>query len=53
MPAERLAVLHAWHEAEPVGDHERHRNAAIEELQGNRNPVVDFPDWVERIDWSL
>jgi len=48
---ERVALLLDWHGVEPVGDYERHRNAAIAELQGNRNPLIDHPDWAERIDF--
>ncbi|MDQ3676309.1 MAG: endonuclease, partial [Actinomycetota bacterium] len=47
----QLPLLLAWHDREPVGDWERHRNAAIEEIQGNRNPLVDHPDWAARIDF--
>jgi len=25
---------------------ERHRNAEIQKLQGNRNPFIDHPEWV-------
>jgi endonuclease I len=35
-----------------VSDYERHRNFAIAELQGNRNPLIDHPDWAERIDFT-
>ncbi|TKJ17975.1 endonuclease [Blastococcus sp. CCUG 61487] len=43
MPPERTEMLVAWHEADPVTDWERHRNAAIFERQGNRNPFIDDP----------
>ncbi|MFI9816420.1 endonuclease [Saccharothrix variisporea] len=33
------------HERDPVTDHEQHRNAAIAEIQGNRNPFIDHPGW--------
>ena len=46
---DRLQVLLDWHRADPAGEHERHRNVAIAELQGNRNPLVDHPDWADRI----
>lgn len=46
MPRDRWAVLHAWHEQDAVGDWERHRNAAIFERQGNRNPFIDHPEWL-------
>lgn len=46
---ERIATLLAWHAAQPVDEYELHRNAAIFEKQGNRNPLIDFPDWATRI----
>jgi endonuclease G, mitochondrial len=51
--AERLPVLLAWHKASPPDEYERHRNAAIYALQGNRNPLIDFPEWVDGIDFGL
>ncbi len=42
---DRLALLLRWHEQEPPTGYERHRNAAIFALSGNRNPLVDFPEW--------
>lgn len=38
-----------WHESEPVTEYERHRNAAVFERQGNRNPLIDHPPWGPRI----
>lgn len=46
---DRIAVLLAWHQAFAVTAYERHRNAAIFEKQGNRNPLIDFPEWAGRI----
>ena len=46
---EDVAMLLGWHEAEPLGEYERHRNAAIFERQGNRNPLIDHPEWWSRI----
>ena len=46
---ETLGKILAWHEAEPVGEYERHRNAAIFERQGNRNPVIDHAEWAAEI----
>ncbi len=43
MPLERRQMLLSWHEEEPVTEWERHRNAAISERQGNRNPFIDRP----------
>jgi endonuclease I len=52
-PAERLETLLAWHAADPPGEYEQHRNWAIAEKQGNRNPLIDFPDWASRIDFRF
>lgn len=53
MPADRLPALLAWHAADPPGEYERHRNRAVAEKQGNRNPLIDHPDWAPRIDFRL
>jgi endonuclease I len=49
----RLRTLLNWHENEPPTKYEKHRNMAIFEKQGNRNPLIDFPDWADRIEWRL
>ncbi|PHJ59030.1 hypothetical protein VF14_13635 [Nostoc linckia z18] len=49
----RLITLLNWHENEPPNEYEKHRNMAIFEKQGNRNPLIDFPDWADRIEWRL
>lgn len=36
-----------WHYADPVSDKERNRNNAIYDFQGNRNPYVDRPEFVD------
>ncbi|MEM8952048.1 MAG: endonuclease, partial [Pseudomonadota bacterium] len=46
---ERISTLLKWHEDDPVTDYERHRNRAIFLTQGNRNPVIDFPDLAGKI----
>jgi endonuclease I len=53
LQAARVQTLLVWHKAEPVSDYERHRNAAIQEKQGNRNPLIDFPDLAPRINFAL
>ncbi|PTA67471.1 endonuclease [Deinococcus arcticus] len=47
-----LDTLLAWHAAQPPGDWERHRNAAIFALQGNRNPLIDHPAWGAGTDFA-
>lgn len=42
-------LLIRWHEQFPVTDYEKHRNQAIFEIQGNRNPFIDFPDLTKKI----
>jgi endonuclease I len=51
--AERVASLLDWHEGDGVDDYERHRNQAVFDLQGNRNPLIDHSDWARRIDFGL
>ncbi len=43
-----LPLLLDWHNRFPVTLYEKHRNQAIEELQGNRNPFIDYPGWADR-----
>ncbi|MFB6467209.1 endonuclease I family protein [Cytobacillus sp. Hz8] len=43
-----LQVLMDWHKQFPVSLYEKHRNLAIFELQGNRNPFIDFPEMAEQ-----
>ncbi|ANE43807.1 endonuclease [Deinococcus puniceus] len=50
--ARHLQTLLAWHMAQPPGDWERHRNAAIAERQGNRNPLIDRPEWAAEVDFG-
>ncbi len=40
-----VGTLLDWHERSPVTEHERHRNQAIRDVQGNRNPFIDRPEW--------
>lgn len=46
---ESLKLLLAWHDSAPVSKYERHRNATTFEKQGNRNPLIDHPEWAPRI----
>jgi predicted extracellular nuclease/endonuclease I len=43
----RLCRLIEWHNADPVNEAERLRNNTIYEYQGNRNPYIDHPEWVD------
>lgn len=49
LQAERLATIVGWHRAFAVTEYERHRNAAIAQMQGNRNPFVDRPELVDQV----
>jgi endonuclease I/V8-like Glu-specific endopeptidase len=50
--ADRLDILLEWHRVHPVTRYEKHRNAAIQEKQGNRNPLIDHPEFAGRIDFK-
>lgn len=43
----RLCTLYSWHQQDPVSESEIERHARIVEQQGNRNPFVDYPAWVD------
>ena len=45
----RVSVLVAWSEQDPPDAFEQRRNETIYAIQGNRNPFVDRPEWVEAI----
>lgn len=52
MQRERLPMLLAWHNSSPPDAYERHRNAAVHAQQGNRNPLIDHPEWADKIDFT-
>lgn len=45
----KLCTLVAWHLADPIDSFEQRRNNRIFELQKNRNPFIDNPQWVKAI----
>ena len=49
---DRIKTLVAWHKQFPVDEYERHRNQAIFAVQGNRNPLIDHPEWADKIDFE-
>jgi hypothetical protein len=49
IPPIEEAVLREWHCQDPPDDTERTRNDRIQRRQGNRNPFVDRPDFVDLI----
>lgn len=42
-----LATLLQWHAQDPVDARERARNDSVYAHQGNRNPFIDHPEWVD------
>jgi len=46
-------LLREWCDQFPPGLYEKHRNQAIYEIQGNRNPFIDFPELADTIYFPL
>lgn len=45
-----LSTLLEWNDLDPVDEYEYHRNNLIyKNVQRNRNPYVDHPEWVRRV----
>jgi endonuclease G, mitochondrial len=47
-----VGTLLDWAENEPPTTYERHRNAEIAKVQGNRNPLIDHPEWLRLIEFE-
>ena len=45
----KLSTLIQWHLQDPVDAFEQNRNEVVSGYQGNRNPFIDHPEWVESI----
>lgn len=45
-----LSTLITWNDLDPVSNYEIHRNNLIyHNVQNNRNPYIDHPEWVKRV----
>jgi endonuclease I len=44
-----LALMMEWHENDPVSTKETNRNNAVYAIQQNRNPFIDYPEFVAAI----
>lgn len=52
MPKVLLPRLIELAASEPVTQHERHRNFVLNQLHGTRNPFIDRPDLVTKLDFD-
>lgn len=53
LPANQdINILLQWHQQDPPSPLEIARNQYISTTQKNRNPFIDHPDWVNRINFS-
>lgn len=44
-----LQLCVKWHKQDPPSAFEKKRNDSVFAIQGNRNPFIDFPEWVEKV----
>lgn len=45
----KISTLMKWHLTEPVTEEEIRRNEAVFQMQGNRNPFIDHPEYATKI----
>jgi endonuclease I len=50
--SQEYQVLLDWHYNDPPSAFEKTRHEYVSEIQGNRNPLIDFPQLVDCIDFS-
>ena len=43
------SALRRWHEEDPIDEDEIKRNEAVFKLQNNRNPFIDYPNLINKI----
>jgi endonuclease I len=44
-----LQLCVKWHKQDPPSVFEMKRNDSVFAIQGNRNPFIDYPEWVEKV----
>ncbi len=47
-----LNLLLSWHQQDPPDQWELDRNDYVQSIQGNRNPFVDHPEYIDYIDFN-
>lgn len=45
----KQSVLMEWNRQDPPSEFEKRRNDVIQEIQGNRNPFIDHPEWADSV----
>ncbi|UOQ85709.1 endonuclease I family protein [Gracilibacillus salinarum] len=48
-----IDTLLNWHQTFEVSIYEKHRNKEIYHIQKNRNPLIDFPEYADKINFKL
>jgi endonuclease I len=49
LTSDAITLLLQWHLDDPVSQKERNRNDAVQSIQGNRNPFIDYPEFAQCI----